>query len=214
MAEKELSVYEALIEISRINDKIEKFNNRITTRPPFIGYGPEKSKLIKGVERETYINTLKSEYDSISHLISNLAEYKAKVALSNATTTIEIGGKDYTVAEAIQRKDNISTELKLLQIIEANIIKVNNEITTHNRTVENNLPDYLEKVTSENSTPEDIEKLTEKYKLDNTYVLIDPNNLYITLESKKEELSTFVSEVDTKITSSNCRTMIKVQLAD
>ena len=213
MAVKELSVYDALIEISRINDKIEKFENA-TSINHFVGCGPEKSKTIKGVERETYENFLKSNYDSLSHLISNLAEYKAKVALSNAVTKIVIGGKEYTIAEAIQRKNNISAETRILQLVESNISKVNMEIINHNRRVEDNLPDYLEKVASESATPEDIEKLTEKYKLDNMYVLVDPNKLLDTLEDKKQKLLEFVSSVDSKITTSNCKTLITVELED
>lgn len=213
MTEKTLTVYEALMEVKKINDKL---NNKLRLYgvSEFIGYGPEKSKNIKGVDRDTYIRNLQSNYDSISHLIKNLAEYKAKIALSNAVTTIVIGEKEYTIAEAIQRKDILKEEERLLQSIRNQMINVEAEISKQNNKVEDNLPVYLEKVTSENSTTEDIEKLSENYRLDHKYVVIDPNNLYKITNEKVDELEVFTNEVDSKITASNCSTMITVQLAD
>lgn len=211
MATKTVSVYEALIEVSRINDQIEKINYGSKL---FIGYGPENAKIIGGINRVDFENGLKSNYDSIHHLIKNLAEYKAKIALSNATTKIKIGEKEYTIAEAIQRKANVSVELKLLQDIATQIANANKEINMSNIKVETGLPTYLAQVKTESSTPEDIEKLTSAYKLDRTYKIIDPYGLVDKVESMREELAQFVSEVDSKITTSNCTTIIDVELED
>lgn len=213
MAEKTLSVYEALIEISRLNDKIEKFNSS-STMPLFLACATESAKYIEGMEKEKYINLLKSNYDSCRHLISNLSEYKAKVALSNALTTITVGGKEYTIAEAIQRKQNIDTEIRFLRMIETQLKDVNTKITTKNNTVKAGLTEYLEKVKSETATPEEIDKLTNIYNEKNLFILVDPYGITETIDEKRQELETFLSDVDTKITASNCSTMITVDLED
>lgn len=213
MAEKTLSVYEALIEISRLNDKIEKFNSS-STMPLFLACATESAKYIEGMEKEKYINLLKSNYDSCRHLISNLSEYKAKVALSNAKTTITVGGKEYTIAEAIQRKQNIDTEIRFLRMIETQLKDVNTKITAKNNTVKAGLTEYLEKVKSETATPEEIDKLTNIYNEKNLFILVDPYGITETIDEKRQELETFLSDVDTKITASNCSTMITVDLED
>lgn len=213
MAEKTLSVYEALIEISRLNDKIEKFNSS-STMPLFLACATESAKYIEGMEKEKYINLLKSNYDSCRHLISNLSEYKAKVALSNALTTITVGGKEYTIAEAIQRKQNIDTEIRFLRMIETQLKDVNTKITAKNNTVKAGLTEYLEKVKSETATPEEIDKLTNIYNEKNLFILVDPYGITETIDEKRQELETFLSDVDTKITASNCSTMITVDLED
>lgn len=213
MAEKTLSVYEALIEISRLNDKIEKFNSS-STMPLFLACATESAKYIEGMEKEKYINLLKSNYDSCRHLISNLSEYKAKVALSNALTTITVGGKEYTIAEAIQRKQNIDTEIRFLRMIETQLKDVNTKITAKNNTVKAGLTEYLEKVKSETATPEEIDKLTNIYNEKNLFILVDPYGITETIDEKRQELETFLSDVDTKITASNCSTMITVNLED
>lgn len=213
MAEKTLSVYEALIEISRLNDKIEKFNSS-STMPLFLACATESAKYIEGMEKEKYINLLKSNYDSCRHLISNLSEYKAKVALSNALTTITVGGKEYTIAEAIQRKQNIDTEIRFLRMIETQLKDVNTKITAKNNTVKAGLTEYLEKVKSETATPEEIDKLTNIYNEKNLFILVDPYGIVGTIDEKRQELETFLSDVDTKITASNCSTMITVILED
>lgn len=213
MAEKTLSVYEALIEISRLNDKIEKFNSS-STMPLFLACATESAKYIEGMEKEKYINLLKSNYDSCRHLISNLSEYKAKVALSNALTTITVGGKEYTIAEAIQRKQNIDTEIRFLRMIETQLKDVNTKITAKNNSVKAGLTEYLEKVKSETATPEEIDKLTNIYNEKNLFILVDPYGIVGTIDEKRQELETFLSDVDTKITASNCSTMITVILED
>lgn len=213
MAEKTLSVYEALIEISRLNDKIEKFNSS-STMPLFLACATESAKYIEGMEKEKYINLLKSNYDSCRHLISNLSEYKAKVALSNALTTITVGGKEYTIAEAIQRKQNIDTEIRFLRMIETQLKDVNTKITAKNNSVKAGLTEYLEKVKSETATPEEIDKLTNIYNEKNLFILVDPYGITETIDEKRQELETFLSDVDTKITASNCSTMITVDLED
>lgn len=213
MAEKTLSVYEALIEISRLNDKIEKFNSS-STMPLFLACATESAKYIEGMEKEKYINLLKSNYDSCRHLISNLSEYKAKVALSNALTTITVGGKEYTIAEAIQRKQNIDTEIRFLRMIETQLKDVNTKITAKNNSVKAGLTEYLEKVKSETATPEEIDKLTNIYNEKNLFILVDPYGITETIDEKRQELETFLSDVDTKITASNCSTMITVVLED
>lgn len=213
MAEKTLSVYEALIEISRLNDKIEKFNSS-STMPLFLACATESAKYIEGMEKEKYINLLKSNYDSCRHLISNLSEYKAKVALSNALTTITVGGKEYTIAEAIQRKQNIDTEIRFLRMIETQLKDVNTKITAKNNSVKAGLTEYLEKVKSETATPEEIDKLTNIYNEKNLFILVDPYGITETIDEKRQELETFLSDVDTKITASNCSTMITVNLED
>lgn len=213
MVEKTLSVYEALIEISRLNDKIEKFNSS-STMPLFLACATESAKYIEGMEKEKYINLLKSNYDSCRHLISNLSEYKAKVALSNALTTITVGGKEYTIAEAIQRKQNIDTEIRFLRMIETQLKDVNTKITAKNNSVKAGLTEYLEKVKSETATPEEIDKLTNIYNEKNLFILVDPYGITETIDEKRQELETFLSDVDTKITASNCSTMITVNLED
>lgn len=213
MAEKTLSVYEALIEISRLNDKIEKFNSS-STSPLFLAYSTENAKYIEGMEKDKYINLLKSNYDSCRHLISNLSEYKAKVALSNALTKISVGGKEYTIAEAIQRKQNINTEIRFIRIMEDQLKEVSTKISMKNNSVRAGLAEYLEKVKSENATPEEIEKLTDTYNEKNLFTLIDPNKIAETISDKRQELETFLSDIDAKITSSNCQTMITVILDD
>lgn len=213
MATKELTVYEALIEISRIKDKLKNFEN-FNQVSMFIGFGTQNAKTIKGIERNQFESILQSNYDSITHLIANLAEYKAKLALSNAITKINIGNKEYTIAEALQRKDNIKIEHDLLNAIQSQINMTNNQVTKHNNDVDNCLSDYLEKVKGENSTPEDIEKLTETYNINNKYIVIDPNKIIENINNKYEELETFMRDVDVQITSSNVKTLITVELKD
>lgn len=209
---KELTVYQALIEISRINDMIDKQKRREVNY--YVSAAPENSQKISGFNRSEAEDILKSVYDSMNHLILNLASYKGAVALSNATTKVKINGKEYTVAEAIQKKANFDTEMSFYNDIRNNITSVKNYIEKENRKIENGLESYLEKVKTENTTPEEIEKLTDKYYLDRKLVMVDPYKLATTIDKKIEDLTKFMNEVDNALTYSNCVTTIAVELED
>lgn len=213
MVEKQITVYDALIEISRLNDKIKKFNSS-NTMPIMIGCSTENAKKVKGYDKDEYTNLLKSNYDSIRHLISNLGMYKAKVAQSNAITTITVSGKEYTIAEAIQRKQNINTEIRFLNMIRQQINSVNHEISSKDHEVENGLSDYLSKIKNEDSTSDDIDKFTESYYKNNKYTIIDPNDLVGKIDELESNIEDFLNEIDSKITASNCKTLINVELED
>ena len=208
---KELTVYQALIEISRINDMIDKQKRREVN---YVSAAPENSQKISGFDRSEAEDILKSVYDSTNHLILNLASYKGAVALSNATTKVKINCKEYTVAEAIQKKANFDTEMSFYNDIRNNITSVKNYIEKENRKIENGLESYLEKVKTENTTPEEIEKLTDKYYLDRKLVMVDPYKLATTIDKKIEDLTKFMNEVDNALTYSNCVTTITVELED
>ena len=78
MAEKTLSVYEALIEISRLNDKIEKFNSS-STMPLFLACATESANTaIKvvvnqyGSETKNHIITTQVEHPCVLSVYENL----------------------------------------------------------------------------------------------------------------------------------------------
>ena len=119
---RQISITQALNELKllekRINDKIgctvfltSKVNN--------------ETKVLNGKKTpEEFEKEAKADYASILDLINNRKVIKSKIVESNATTFVEINGKKYTVADAIERKSSIIYEQKLLQTLMQQRIRV------------------------------------------------------------------------------------------
>lgn len=210
MSTKSLSVYQALVQLSRYKDQL----NKLSTDYTYVYYAPKTSKQIHGTERSKFENTLKSNYDSTNSLINNIQALETAIAVSNATTIVKINDVSYTVAAAIKEKEMSSKKLEFYNSILENISQTNAYIEKTNINVELQLPDYLNKVKSESSTADEIELLTKKYYDDRKLELVDPLKLSENINKKKEDIYDFLSIVDTVLTESNVSTIITVEFLD
>ena len=106
-----MSIHRALAELKTLDSRIRK-----ATDKNFIGYKKLSAK--KEAKTNLIPNDFEKEvignYDSVMALIKRRNKIKEAVVNSNATTMVEIGGKIYTVASAIERKESIRYEKDLL----------------------------------------------------------------------------------------------------
>lgn len=197
---------------------LEKRLDEVKKDYSYIAIGTATQEVICGVERDKIEGMLKSQYTSVKHLISNLSALKVAINKSNAETKVIIGGKEYTVADAIARINFLDVERSfanraLRQYTEA-VNKV--ELLNNQKLDSEAISAYINTVLSAESkkNSELINQLTEDYKRENTQHLIDPNNLKEEATKMIEDLDTFEAEAHTALTVSNINTTIEVELED
>jgi len=117
---REITLTEALAELKLLNKKIEKklFEMDMTNNLVDYVIGSNKTLELSGEDPETFSREAQSSLDSLSQLIENRNTLKSVIAKTNAITEVTINGKVYTIVEAIERKNNIKLEKKLLGILE------------------------------------------------------------------------------------------------
>lgn len=64
---------------------------------------------------EEFTRHAKASHQSFKDLLTFYNKIKSAIVISNATTNVSIGGKSYTVAEAVERKRSIEFEKDLLE---------------------------------------------------------------------------------------------------
>ena len=100
MTTETMTIHEALAELKmldkRIGQKIEEGSFAVANR--------HTNNKIGGLTVEEYIAKASESYQSITDLIARRAAIRNALSLSNAQTKIEVGGKTYTIAEAIEMK--------------------------------------------------------------------------------------------------------------
>ena len=95
-----MTIHKALSELklldARINDKTEALEVVVANK--------HSNSKIHGVSVDEFCKNAKEAYQSLRTLINRRNAIKRAVTKSNAITTVQIGGKTYTVAEAIDMK--------------------------------------------------------------------------------------------------------------
>lgn len=116
MTTEKMSVHKALCELKTIDSRIQKE----IQQGVFVFANKHSSNKVSGVDIGEYSAEIKSVYQSVSDLIARRDAIKRAVVLSNATVKVTIGGKEYTVAEAIEMKNHsIPVKQTLLKKLDA-----------------------------------------------------------------------------------------------
>lgn len=206
-----MSIHRALAELKTLDSRIKK-----ATDKNFIGC----KKLSAKKEAKTNLapNDFEKEvignYDSVIALIRRRNKIKEAVVNSNATTMVEIGGKFYTVASAIERKESIKYEKNLLIELK---LQYNNTLATVNN-LNDKVEEQLEKkidamVGAENASKnvELVESFSKQYRELNAYEILDYLNLKELIDKLEKEIDDFETEVDFKLSTSNSITEVEIE---
>lgn len=233
MSLKTITIYQAMVDLKlmkkQLDNMISELNNVLgsSTNPfnrkdnimtiPFVAIKTKAGTELGGVDIEEYKSGLQSNFDKYDSLISNIEAYSAAIAQSNAVTKVTIAGKEYTVAEAIKKKELSTARSKFLTLIKKQVSFASYAVINKNAEIEKNWLDTL-KTISKDGTLELAEEFIEKQKQDfydkNTYELVDPMNLMSKIDSLINEHDMFLNEVDTVLTTSNVQTVITFELED
>jgi hypothetical protein len=203
-----ISIARALTELKTLDSRIENKINGTN----FIAGAKKSSKKINNIyTREEFVDDVTSNYQSIIDLINRRKVIKSAIVNSNAITKGIIGGKEYTIADAIERKNSIELDKTLLRQLEGQYKNVIAQIDRNNEIVEQNLNKLLEaSVGSDKKVSDDTTAFSEAYRTQNSFEVINPLKLQDKIETLRKEIEDFETEVDAVLTESNVLTKIEI----
>lgn len=209
---RKMSITEALRELKLYDGRIMKtlYNSKFVAAAkkssPMIGNG--------SVARVDFVKAALADYQSVVDLINNRDKIKAAIVQSNATTSVEIGGKTYTVAQAIERKTSIKYERELLNAMGSQYASAHNIVESKNEQVDEKINLLLQNLVGKDSakkiTEADISAVADPVRQRDEYELVDPLGLAEKVRVLNDEIEAFESEVDVKLSISNAITFIEV----
>ena len=162
--------------------------------------------------KKMFEENAKAELASITALIERRAKIKSAIMKQNTITKVNIAGKEYTVAEAVDLKNTIKFQQELLFQIQCQFNKYSNTVDQQNQAVERKIDELIKTALGNEakSNSKTSYSLIDEYKKSNEYSLVDP----IRAKSKIDELSKFIddftNEVDIQLQISNCQTEITI----
>lgn len=214
MTNERMTVHKALAELKVIDDRI--FN--AISNATFVTANKHSNDKINGKSIPDYKVDMKAAYQKVTDLINRRNAMKRAVVLSNAQTTIQIGANTYTVAEAIEMKNHGMEHMRnLLNQMTRQLNQSQATLTVNSgEQIEKKAEQYVLSVIS--SQPKDgkmsidskaMQSLREQYIENNTYDLIDPNDVTAKITEISEYITQFETEIDAALSVSNALTIIE-----
>ena len=201
----EISIARALTELKMLGKRID----RTIVDGLFVSaFRGEETTTLHSMSREDADKLIKGSLQSTTDLIKYRNNLKMKIVESNAMTTVDISGTTYTVAGAIERKNSIAFEKKLIKKLRENLANVVQSIERENLAVDRNLQELLgEKMKGESSDGTTI-KFVEDYRKLNNVHLLDPIGIRKKIEDLETSVEDFEKEVDIALSENNAITKI------
>lgn len=213
MNTEKMTVHKALAELKIIDDRINKaINNAV-----FIEAVKNGTDKVNGIGVEDFKNGIKSGFQKVNDLINRRNAMKRAVILSNATTKVTIGGKEYTVAEAIEMKnhgmDGKKILLREMSYADSLASAKFNEYSGENLELRAN--DYVQNIlrsqgdSADKADSKQIKALHDSFVKANEFVMIDPLHIADKIEELDKEITEFEVDFDAALSVSNALTVIE-----
>lgn len=205
-----ISIHRALGELKTLEKRIEKEINK----GYYIGY--KKKSVAKEYQTGTLVDEFgvkaKASKQSVDDLIARRRAIKEAIVNSNANTKVTIGGKEMTVASAIERKSSIIYDIDLLSKLQSQYSKAVSAVARQNDAVEKDISAKVDiMLGSEKAKNQElVDKFSKDYRESNSWELIDPLGLKEIIDALEEEILTFQNEVDVVLSESNATTFIEI----
>jgi len=169
---------------------------------------------VAGVPAREVDKEIKADYQSIRKLIKNNHILRAARVLSNVQTIVSISGKEYTVADAIARKQNLSFEKTLLKLLTAQYSAIRTQYDAAHDDLTEATSRYITGLINDKSvvSADKIAQLEKDYRELHEKDILDPIGISEEIKKLEKEITGFETEVDYVLSDSNASTFVEVDL--
>lgn len=197
------TVMEWLSESKLLEKKIGKKENAIL--------GKMYSVTFVHNEDTSYIQeNIKSEYEALSKLKSNLDKIKDAIMIYNATTKIVVAGKEMSIAYALNKYTSGTTKFE--ETVNRLATKFTQDVNNAKMVSQKEKSDLDRQLLTKNNISEKDKALIESTKSKYDIVVKDPLNIVELSANIYDEKENFDNEVNNKINLSNALTELEIKL--
>ena len=209
----QISVTRGLVQLKRLEEKIQR-DIRMISEFVTVNKVQEKNVLNGTMTKKQYNEYVQTKWQSLMDKISLRQEIKDEIVKSNANTVVTIAGKKYTIAQAIEKKNNIEKfEKPISAMLNGAYAKALNSVEMkNNEVVENAERNFFGRGEErrKNESNKDLLDAVEIYINSRKFEIIDPLNIKELKEEFENGILDFIAEVDQVLTESNSTTMIQI----
>lgn len=207
-----ISITRALATLKSIDTKITKQTDRLDAIAVTDGQGEFRKLVAKAGTVDQFSEKAATQLQSLTDLLTQRDAMKAAIIQSNAVTTITVGSKTVTVAQAIEQKRSVVLRQALLAKIKSQVNLGNALLTKRTAEFEVGLSVKLDTLLGRDRATkgEDVEGITKPLRERGEPSLLDPVGLAAYADTLETEIDDFLTEVDFALSESNARTEIEI----
>lgn len=211
MTTEKMSVHKALCELKTIDARIEK-TIRATT---YVFANKHNNAKVNGMTLGDFCAEIKANHKSAHDLIARRDAIKRAVTLSNATTTVMISGKEFTVAEAIDFKNHTVPLMNdMLSKMSSDNYRARSAADAANgSTLEARADEYIKSLYGNvdmKGASEEVKKVRADFITAQTTELVDPIKVVDAMAALEKEINDFTVEIDSALSVSNALTELEI----
>ncbi len=212
MTTETMNVHQALAELKTMEKRIDA----AIAEDSWVVANKHSNQKLGGVEVKDWVADVKSRYQKVTDLIRRRDAIKRAVVNSNAVTKVEIAGVTYTVAEAIDKKNNgvdflehfgrkLASDYSAAKMIadRANGAELDRRADEHVRVMLGE--------TDRKGMTADAQRIRNEFIEAQTMELVDPIGIRDVMAKLDEEISSFLTNVDAALSVSNALTTITIE---
>lgn len=205
---KTFTLTRALVELKLYDSKIDKAIKDLKA----VSYSVNNIVTDYRTTPKEFINDYNSQMQSITDLRNNKIILKNALMKANAETKVKIGEKEYTILEALNRKNDISTEKLLISTLNNSLKNALSKSNQIKDVIESNIEKTINAKSSSsgNQSKDYIQSVRDSYK-DQMPELVNYDVVEKLVSEKEAELNEFISEVDFALSEINAITKIDVE---
>ncbi|WP_458463456.1 hypothetical protein [Paenibacillus sp.] len=211
MTTEKMSIHQALVELKTLDKRIES----AIREGEWVVANKHSNGKIGGVDLKEFVETVKARHQKVTSLIARAEAIKRAVVNSNAVTKVTIAGKEYTVAEAIEMKNNGIDRLRtLVQRLSSDYSMAKTTADRANGAeLERRADDYVRTMignTDVKGMTDEVKRLRDEFIKAQTMELVDPIGVLKQIELLNEQINSFEVNVDSALSVSNALTSIEI----
>ena len=212
MTTETMTIHKALCELKTLDSRIKKAIDGSV----FVFANKHANAKVSGKSISDYSAEVKDAYQSATDLIARRDAIKRAVILSNATTKVSVGGKEYTIAEAIEMKNHgIPTKQGLLTKLRVDSRRARKDADDNNgEMLELRADEYIKNLYANadmKNLSDEVRKMRADFIAAQTMELVDPINIDAEMKWLEEHIAAFTVEIDAALSVSNALTEITVE---
>lgn len=203
----EMSINRALAELKLLNKKITD-----KTMAVKVAVGVKQNGLVVEA-KDAFIKEQTAVIQQIKDLIARRNSIKSAIVASNAVTTVSIGGKSMTVAEAIDRKSAIELEKSLNRVLRERYYGAKSSVEQQNDKASQAADKQANAAMgaqTEGDKGAQYKSIYDAYYDLNKCVVLAPEGIEKMIEKADDEVAEFEKDVDFILSESNTKTVINV----
>lgn len=211
MNSETMSIHKALAELKTLDSRIEKAIGEGT----FVRTKKNNQEKVGGKTVEQFKSNAKDSFKKASDLIRRRNAIKDAVNVSNATTKVKISDKEYTVVEAIDKKNHgMEYYVSLRNALTMQLSKAKAELEKHNSSLQVKAEQFVTGMMGSRdikSNGEEFDAAVTLYIKSNTMEMIDPLDIENKIKELDDVIYSFLPEVDAALSCSNALTTITIE---